>query len=124
MVRDFAGGRSDGLSGAGGVCKKMIEFAEAALNPKGKPTPAGSLSVADAVTRLYVEGRNKLAHGEAPGLLEDLSELRAIGDNVLAKLFDVITIELADFIRNKPEYLTVREEHAFRALKTRLGQRS
>ena len=114
----------DGLSGAGGVCKKIVEFAEAALNPKGEPTPAGSLSVADAVERLYAGGRNKLAHGEAPGLFEDLSELRAIGDDVLAKLFNVITIELADFIRNKPDYLTISKDHAFRALKTRLEQRS
>ena len=113
----------DGLSGAGGVCQEMIKFAKAALNPKGNPTPAGALSVADAVTRLYVEGRNKLAHGEAPGLFEDLSELRAIGDDLLAKLFDIITIELADFIRNNPKYLTVSEKHAFRALKTRLDQR-
>lgn len=113
----------DGLSGAGGVATEMVKFAEAALNPKGYPTPAGALSVADAVNRLYVEGRNKLAHGETPGLLEDLSELRAIGDDHLAKLFDVITIELADFIRNKPQYLTVSEDHAFRALKARLEQR-
>jgi hypothetical protein len=113
----------DGLSGAGGVAAEMIRFAEAALNPKGHPTPAGALSVADAVTRLYVEGRNRLAHGEAPGLLEDLSELRAIGDDLLAKLFDVVTVELADFLRNKPQYLTVSEEHAFRALRVRLEQR-
>lgn len=114
----------DGLSGAGGVASEMVKFAEAALNPKGCPTPAGMLSVADAVNRLYVEGRNKLAHGETPGLLEDLSDLRAIGDDLLAKLFDAVTIELADFIRNKPQYLTVSEEHAFRALKTRLAQRT
>lgn len=114
----------DGLSGAGGTAKKMIEFAKAALNPKGNPTPIGALSVEDAVTRLYVEGRNKLAHGETPGLLEDLSELRAIGDNLLAQLFDVITIELADIIRNKPQYMTVSKEHAFRGLRTRLEQRS
>lgn len=113
----------DGLSGAGGVAKGMVKFAEAALNPKGCPTHAGALSVADAVNRLYVEGRNKLAHGETPGLLEDLSELRAIGDDLLARLFNEITIELADFIRNKPVYLTVSKEQAFRALITRLEQR-
>lgn len=113
----------DGLSGAGGVATEMVKFTEAALNPKRHPTPAGALSVPDAVNRLYVEGRNKLAHGEAPGLFEDLSELRAIGDDLLAKLFDVVTVELADFIRNKPQYLTVSEDHAFRALRTRLEQR-
>ncbi|MCJ2036135.1 hypothetical protein [Methylobacterium sp. J-068] len=113
----------DGLSGAGGSAKEMGEFAKAALDPKGQPTPAGSLSVSAAVDRLYVEGRNKLAHGETPGLLEDLSELRAIGDDLLAKLFDVVTVELADFIRNKPQYLTVSEDHAIRALRTRLEQR-
>jgi hypothetical protein len=63
--------------------------------------------VAGAVNRLYVEGRNKLAHGETPGLFEDLSELRDIGDDLLGKLFAVITIELADFIRNKPQYVKV-----------------
>lgn len=114
----------DGLSGAGGSCNEMVTFAEAALNPKGNPTPTGVLSVADAVTRLYVEGRNKLAHGETPGLFEDLKELRAIGDDLLAKLFDIVTTELADFICNHPKYLTVDVKHGFRALKTRLAQRA
>ena len=113
----------DGLSGAGGVATEMVKFAEAALEAKGRSTPTDGLSISDAVNRLYVEGRNKLAHGEAPGLFEDLTELRAIGDDLLARLFDVVTVELADFIRNKPQYLTVSEEHSFRALKARLDQR-
>jgi hypothetical protein len=41
----------------------MTNFAEAALNPKVELTSAGSLSIAAAVTMVYREGRNKLAHG-------------------------------------------------------------
>ena len=74
---------ADGLSGAGGDAAAMTTFAEAALNPKGQPTPPRSLSIADAVTRVYRAGRNKLAHGEMTGLLEDLWEPRAIGDQLL-----------------------------------------
>lgn len=42
---------------------------------------------------VYREGRNKLAHGEMSGLLEDLAETRAIGDALLVNLFDAITVE-------------------------------
>lgn len=114
---------ADVLSGAGGAAQKMVEFAEVALNPKRHPTPANTLSVADAVNRVYREGRNKLAHGEAPGLLEDMSELRSIGDDLLAKLFDVVTVELASVIRNKPQHLTVSKDHGYRAFKAHLEKR-
>lgn len=101
----------------------MTAFAEAALNPKGQPTPPGSLSVADAVTRVYREGRNKLAHGEMAGLLEDLSEARAIGDALLVNLFDPVTFELAEVITKRPQILTIGEKNAYRAFEARLRQR-
>lgn len=115
---------ADGLSGAGGNADVMTEFAEASLNPKGKPTTPEALSIADAVTRVYREGRNKLAHGEAPGLLEDLGESRAIGDDLLVKLMSSFTFELANVIDHRPEILTIGEKHAYRAFKERLRQRS
>lgn len=114
---------ADGLSGAGGDAAAMTTFSEAALNPKGQPTPSESLSIADAVTKVYREGRNKLAHGEMAGLLEDLSETRAIGDALLANLFDAVTFELAAVIDNRPEILALGEKHAYRALEARLKQR-
>lgn len=114
---------ADGLSGAGGNATKMIEFAEAALNPQAKPVPSKSISIADAVNRVYREGRNKLAHGEAAGLLEDLTEIRSIGDALLAGLFDVVTSELAAIIDTGSPVLTVPEDHAYRALETRLKAR-
>lgn len=115
---------ADGLSGAGGNANSMTNFAEAALNPKGEPTPAGALSVVEAVTIVYREGRNKLAHGEMSGLLEDLSRPRAVGDALLVSLFDVVTIELAIIIETRPEILAIDENNAFRALEERLRQRS
>ena len=115
---------ADGLSGAGGDGTMMTDFAEAALNPKGEPTPAGLRTIADAVTTVYREGRNRLAHGEMPGLLEDLTEARATGDALLVNLFDVVTVELANIIATRPEILAVDEKHAYRALQARLRQRS
>jgi hypothetical protein len=111
---------ADGLSGAGGDATAMTDFAEAALNPKGQPTPPRSLSIADAVTTVYREGRNKLGHGEMPGLLEDLSKPRAIGDELLVNLFDRVTFKLAEVITDRPQILTIDEKNAYRAFKARL----
>ncbi len=114
---------ADGLSGAGGNAVAMTEFAEAALNPKAQQPPAGVLSIKDAVTMVYCEGRNKLAHGEMPGLLEDLAESRAIGDALLINLFDACTVELADIITSRPKIFEVDEKHAYRAFEERLKSR-
>jgi hypothetical protein len=115
---------ADVLSGAGGNAAAMTTFAEAALNPKGEPVPAGMLSVADAVTKVYREGRNKLAHGEMSGLLEELSVSRAVGDALLGNLFDAVTFEIAKIIDERPAILTMPEKHAYRALEERLRQRN
>lgn len=114
---------ADGLSGAGGNATEMVKFAKAALNPQGEPTPTGTLTIEDAVTIVYRERRNKLAHGEMPGLLEDLSEPRVTGDSLLVHLFDATTIELADIVANRPEILEIPEKHAYRAFKCSLTQR-
>lgn len=114
---------ADGLSGAGGTATEMTTFAELALNPEGKPIPAGHIGIGEAVNRVYREGRNKLAHGETAGLFEDLSEIRGVGDALLVNLFDVVTLELAAIIDDKPHILSVPEEHAYRALQARLKSR-
>ena len=114
---------ADGLSGAGGAAAVMTTFAEAALNPQGQPIKQGALSIAGAVTKVYLEGRNKLAHGEMAGLLEDISDTRAIGDALLVNLFDAVTFELATVIDQRPVILTLNEKLAYRALETRLKQR-
>ena len=114
---------ADGLSAAGGVATEMTKFAQAALNPNGDPTPPGSISVTDAVNRVYREGRNKLAHGEMAGLFEDLSEIRTIGDSLLANLFDAVTFALAAIIDQLPATFTVPEQHAYRVLEERLKKR-
>jgi len=111
---------ADGLSNAGGVASEMTDFAEAALNPRGAPTPAGSVSVAEAVNTVYREGRNKLAHGEQPGLLEDMAASRATGDALLTHLFDAVTFAVADLIKRDPRVLEVAEDHAYRALEAAL----
>ena len=114
---------ADGLSGAGGEAKAMTTFAEAALNPQAKPVPPGHLTIEDAVTKVYREGRNKIAHGETAGLFEDLSEIRSVGDSLLLALLDAVTVELAAIIDQRPEILAVPEEHAYRALLARLKAR-
>lgn len=114
---------ADGLSGAGGKAAALTRFAEAALNPRAEPVPAGSLTIADAVGTVYREGRNKLVHGEEPGLLEDLAEARATGDTLLAYLFDAVTLELASVVASRPEILTLNERNAYRCLEGRLKQR-
>lgn len=115
---------ADGLSGAGGNSFTMTKFAEAALNPKGHLTPTGFQSIADAVTTVYCEGRNKLAHGEMSGLLEDLTEARTLGDDLLVNLFDVVTLELANIIDVRPQILEVDEKSAYRAFIVRLQSRA
>lgn len=114
---------ADGLSGAGGVAKEMVAFAEVALNPKNISDPPNSMSISQAVNRVYREGRNKLAHGEAPGLFEDLADLRSIGDDLMAQLFDVVTVELADALTLRKQWFQVDEKAAYKAFKIRLEQR-
>lgn len=113
----------DGLCGAGGYSNTMTEFAQAALNPKGEQTPDGSRSIEDVVTTVYREGRNKLAHGEMPGLFEDFFEMRSIADALLVNLFDAVTAELASMIADRPDIFTVSEKNAYRAFRERLQKR-
>ena len=98
----------------------MIAFAEAAFGPVDTPSPDGALSVSEAVHRVYREGRNKLAHGEAPGLLEDLAEPRATGEALLAILFDAVTPVLADLLQNEPNLLGLDKKLAYRLLQAKL----
>jgi hypothetical protein len=114
---------ADVLCGAGGYINRMTDFAEAALNPRNDPPAPKAVTIKEAVRKVYAEGRNKLAHGEMPGLLEDVSETRNLGDLLLCELFDVVTVELAALIEANSPALTVGEEHAYRALKTKLQNR-
>lgn len=111
---------ADGLSGAGGKASDMTSFAEAALKPKTEPVPDGTLTVGDAVHKVYREGRNKLAHGEIPGLLEDLAEPRAVGEALMSALFDVVTPVLADLLQNEPNLSELDGKLAYRLLKAKL----
>jgi hypothetical protein len=113
----------DGLSGAGGDAKLITEFAQAALNPQGDALSDQGRSITDAVNAVYREGRNKLAHGEAPGLFEDLSGTRATGDILLSGLFDVVTTELGSLVANADPILDVGEKHAYRAFLARMKKR-
>ena len=105
----------DGLSGAGGKSRAIIEFAEAALEP------ADVLSVAEAVEIVYEKGRNQLTHGKMPGVLEDFSMPRRVGDALLASLFYAVTLALAEFVANEePPLLEFGKKNAYRALMARL----
>ena len=114
---------ADGLSGAGGTAKDMTRFAEAALNPGGETAPDGVLTVDAAVHKVYREGRNKLAHGELPGLLEDLAEPRSVGEVLLSALFDVVTPVLADLLQNNSNFPKLDEKQAYRLLEAKLNAR-
>lgn len=115
---------ADGLSGGGGA-RAIIEFAQAAFAPRevGEP-PAGALSIADAVEMVYAKGRSNLAHGDTPGLLEDFSEPRRVGDFLLASLFYVVTLALAEIVADEESpVLGLGKKHAHRWLKERLRAR-
>jgi hypothetical protein len=101
----------------------MTAFAEAALNPQNDPPKPKAVTIKEAVRKVYGEGRNKLAHGEMSGLLVDLSETKNLGDLLLSALFDVVTMELAALIEANSPALTIGEDHAYRALLTRLQNR-
>jgi hypothetical protein len=114
---------ADGLSGAGGKASDMTSFAETALKPEGETVSEGSLTVDAAVHKVYREGRNKLTHGEMSGLLEDLSEPRAVGEALLSALFDVVTPVLADLLLNEPNLPKLDENRAYRLLEAKLAAR-
>jgi hypothetical protein len=114
---------ADGLSGAGGNAGDMTSFAETALKPASETVPEGALTVDAAVNKVYREGRNKLAHGEMSGLLEDLAEPRAVGESLLSALFDVVTPVLADLLQNEPNLRKLDEKRAYRLLEAKLAAR-
>ena len=117
---------ADMLSGAGGKSREITDFAEAALAPReAGESHDGALTVAKAVKMVYVEGRSNLAHGEKPGLLEDFSEPRRVGDVLLANLFYVVTLVLAEIIADEDysRVLGLKKQHAYRYLKERLRRR-
>lgn len=115
----------DGLSGAGGNCRAMVEFAEAAFGPReADEFRDGAGSAAQAVERVYMDGRNNLVHGNTPGLLEDFSELRRVGDALLANLFHEVTSALAEILADKDSRVCgLERKHAHRCLKERLRTR-
>jgi hypothetical protein len=112
---------ADGLSGAGGCAKDMTTFANAALKPIDDSVPDEKLTVDAAVNTVYREGRNKLAHGEMSGLLEDLAEPRAVGETLLMALFEVVTPVLADLLKNEPNLFKIEEKPAYRLLEAKLA---
>lgn len=115
----------DGLSGAGGKCRAITEFANAALErgDAGEP-PDGALSVAGAVKIVYENGRNKLTHGGTPGVLEDFSKQRKVGDQLLSILFYPVTLALAELVADEMSpVLKLNKKNAYRALMERLRTR-
>ena len=104
----------DGLTGAGGSIKPMTDFAEAALAPAPESAGGAGVPIAEAVRPVYAEGRNKLAHGEMPELLEDLGDVRRLGDDLLVHLFDRVTLDLAEAIVTTPLKLDIPSDHAIR----------
>ena len=116
----------DGLSGAGGKSRTIAAFAKVALEPgNGDEPPAGTMSVAAAVEIVYEKGRNQLTHGEVPGVLEDFNMARRVGDALLASLFYVVTLAVAEIVADeKSRVRGLEKKYAYRFLKARLGKRN
>ena len=116
---------ADVLSGAGSKARAITEFAEAAFAPReAGERHDGAPSVAEAVKKVYIKGRSNLAHGNTPGLLEDFSKSRRDGDFLLADLFYVVTLVLAEIVADEQSpVLGLEKNHAFRCLKERLRRR-
>lgn len=112
----------DGLSGACGDKGEITDFVKIALGLNNGDEPSGgALSVGEAVELVYGEGRSALAHGGVPGLLEDFSKARTLGDSLLATLFYPVTLALASLIADKGSpALTLKRGAAYRALKLRM----
>ena len=117
---------ADVLSGAGGKPKEIVAFATAALDP-GSESEGAESDVADwiknAVGKVYERGRSGLAHGGIPGVLEDLTQERWVGDVLLMNLFEAVTLEVAEMLEKKGRDLQVPEKHAYRLLRMRLEAR-
>ena len=59
-----------------------------------------------------------------PGLLEDFSEPRRVGDSLLANLFYVVTLALAEIVADEQSpVLGLKKKLAYRCLKERLRSR-
>ena len=111
----------DGLSGGEGNSGAISEFAEAAFGPtQGDERGSRAPSVADVVEMVYGEARSGLAHGGKSGLLEDFSDVRSIGDLLLASLFYPVTLALAEFIEQESPAPGLGRNNAYKALRARL----
>ena len=115
----------DMLSGGSGKSHEITKFAKAALAPReAGESQDGAPSVAKAVKMVYEEGRSKLSHGGTPGLLEDFSIPRRVGDSLLANLFYVITPVLAEIIAEEDSRVFgLKKKYAHRCLEERLRRR-
>ena len=118
---------ADVLSGAGGRPQGIVAFAMAAFEPRNEAEgaePDVADQIKDAVWKVYERGRSGLAHGGIPGVLEDLTKERKVGDFLLVNLFDAVTFELAEIVEKRECVLKVPEKHAYRFLRLRLRARA
>ena len=113
----------DLISKGGGDLKAITNFVEAALKPREneEEITEDKMSVAKAVKEVYLEGRSKLLHGNRPGVLEDFSEARGVGDFLLVHLFDRVTAAIVMLlIDGSSKMLKRKNKELFRLLKGQL----
>lgn len=111
----------DGLTGASGTADEISSFVQSALVGDAENSPESVVKINEMVDRVYREGRNKLAHGESPGLFEDLHQNRHLGEELLSILMNVVTVELSEYLEEKLDTLSQLDyKIACRALKERL----
>ena len=118
---------ADVLTGAGGKPREIAAFTMAVLEPRSESEgaePGVADWIADAVGTVYEKGRSGLAHGGIPGVLEDLTRARGVGDVLLVNLFDAVTLDLAEMVEKEDRVFEVPEQHAYRLLRKRLQKRA
>lgn len=110
----------DSISGPGKDASAKIDaFVTAAFGPEPPASNPDIPTAKDAVQRVYREGRNKLAHGEEPGLLEDLSQTRRLGDDLVIALFAIVTPTIANLLTPNSRAFETGVD-TFRLLKAKL----
>lgn len=110
----------DSISGPGKDASAKIDaFVAAAFGVPVDPCSPDTLTAKDVVHRVYREGRNKLAHGEEPGLLEDLSQTRGLGDGLIVALVRRVTPIIAEFLAPNSRALEENVQ-TFRVLSAKL----
>jgi hypothetical protein len=118
------GSALDILSGAGGKLTTMAQFVTAVVGvTQASDESGGSVTVTELVNRVFNDGRSALVHGEAFGLLTELSQQRARADRTVQEVIYSVTEPLGTIVSANDRMLTVDKDSQTRAFQIRLASR-